>query len=207
MSSWFYKTAWSFSRSVFWVLFGQKPVDSDRVPIDGPVILASNHQSYFDPPMLATATKREMHFFAKKELFDMFILGPIIRNLNAFPVKRGVYDPAALSKVDAILNNDGALILFPEGTRGNGKTFLKPKPGIGMIAKKTRASVVPAYIDGTNDLGKALFWRKRIKIYFGQPIPPEQWERFSDDKAGYQELAEYVMEHIAQLKAKALATN
>ena len=80
-----------------------------------------------------------------------------------------------------------------------------PKPGVGMIARRARVAIVPTYAMRTNRLWAALLTRKRIAIYYGRPIPVEQVEQYSDDKEGYQALAELVMEKIAGLKAAAWA--
>jgi 1-acyl-sn-glycerol-3-phosphate acyltransferase len=202
--NWFYWFIWRSVRTVFQLLFGFKPINWDLVPKEGPVIAAGNHQSYFDPPMLAVAIKREMHFFAKKELFGVFILGWLIRKLNAIPVRRGIYDPASLSRVSDALDTGGGLIMFPEGTRGDGKEFLKPKPGIGLIAKQSKATIVPVYIYRSDHPFQALFLRRRVKLLFGEPIPREEIDGFADDKAGYRLLAETVMKRISDLKQKAL---
>jgi len=201
--NWFYGTVLFVARLILTILFGLKTVHRERVPGKGPVIVAANHQSYLDPPFLATALKREMHFFAKKELFDVPILGRLITRLNSIPVRRGVYDPAALHRVEKALAEGGGLIMFPEGTRGDGKEFLRPKRGVGMIARKSGATVVPAYLYRSNRLMGALFARRRVKVFFGDPIDPEVIARYDDNKEGYQELSEMVMERIARLRAEA----
>jgi len=201
----FYRLVLWFARVSLRLLFGLKGADDRNVPEKGPIIVAGNHQSYFDPPVLAVALRREMHFFAKKELFGIFGLGWLIRKLNSIPVRRGVYDPASLSRVAEALENGGGLIMFPEGTRGDGKTFLKPKPGIGLIAKRSRVKIVPAYISGTDKLSRAMVRRSRVHVIFGEPIEPDEIDRFADDKDGYRELAQTVMERIGDLKRQAAA--
>lgn len=200
---WFYRLIWSLVKAIAWVFFGLRQVGAKNIPRTDAVIVASNHQSYFDPPFLAVTIPREMHFFAKKELFDRYGIGRLITRLNAIPVRRGIYDPKSLNLVFEALGKGGGLIMFPEGTRGNGREFLKPKPGVGMIAKRAGASIVPTYAYRTNRLGKALFWRKRLKVFYGPPISAEEVSKFEDNKAGYQSLAEEVMRHIGRLKAQA----
>jgi 1-acyl-sn-glycerol-3-phosphate acyltransferase len=197
-----YRMGWLLARSLGWLLFGFKPVGADRVPKDGPVIFARNHQSYLDPPLVGSGVRRPCHFFAKRELFDVAILGPLIRRVHAIPVRRGVYDPASLSRVRDLLGAGGALVLFPEGTRGNGIEFLPPKPGVGMIARQIRVPIVPAYLRETKNLWRALRFR-RMRVYYGDPIPVDEIERFPDTKEGYRALAAYVMEHIGLLKVVA----
>jgi 1-acyl-sn-glycerol-3-phosphate acyltransferase len=197
-----YRMGWLLTRTLCWLLFGYRSVGAERVPADGPILIAGNHQSYLDPPLIGSGVRRSCHFFAKRELFDVPILGPLIRRVHAIPVRRGVYDPASLSRVSEILAEGGALVLFPEGTRGNGVEFLPAKPGVGMIARQNRALIVPAYINDSENLWRALR-RRSMRVYYGDPIPIEEIDRFPDTKDGYRSLATYVMEHIGQLKVAA----
>lgn len=194
-----YWTVWSFARSVAWLVFGLKMFNRHYVPTTGPVIVASNHQSYLDPPVVSISISREVHFFAKEELFHIFGLGWLIDKLNSIPVRRGVYDPKSIKRVLGALERGGALILFPEGTRGNGIDFLPPKPGIGLIARHARVAIVPTYVY-RSPRSAASLWRRRINVRFGPPIPADEVAGFPDDRQGYQALAELVMAKIADLR-------
>lgn len=197
-----YRLGWLLTRVIGWLFFGYRWVHADRVPKEGPIIIAGNHQSYFDPPLIGSGVRRPCHFFAKRELFDVPILGPLIRRVHSIPVRRGVYDPASLSRVNDLMAAGGALVLFPEGTRGNGIDFLPPKPGVGLIARQNRVPIVPAYVRDSKNLGRALR-RRSMRVYYGDPIPLEEIDRFPDTKEGYRSLAAYVMEHIGRLKVVA----
>ncbi len=199
-----YWFSWRMARTLFQIFGGYKLIHLERVPMEGPIILAANHQSNLDPAVVSVSIRREMHFFAKKELFDIFLLGWWVRQHNSIPVRRGTYDSAAISRAEEVLKAGGGLILFPEGTRGDGKEFLKPKPGIGMIARRNLVTIVPAYISGTESLLRTIL-RRRLRVFFGEPIRPDEIAKFADDKEGYRELAALVMERIGQLKAEALA--
>jgi len=188
------------ARTLFRILFGYRVVNVDRVPMEGPIILAANHQSNIDPPVFGVSVRRELHFFAKKELFDKFLIGWWVRKHNSIPVRRGVYDPASFSLVEEALGKGGGLIMFPEGTRGDGKEFLKPKPGIGLIAKRSQVTIVPAYINGTKQLLRAIFRNPRVSVTYGEPILINEIEKFADDKEGYRSLARHVMDRIGKLK-------
>jgi 1-acyl-sn-glycerol-3-phosphate acyltransferase len=202
---WFYSFVWHLVRYKSQILFGMHAEGLEHIPMTGPILVAVNHQSYFDPPFTSVMIKREMHFFAKQELFRVFGLGYIISKLNAIPVRRGTYDPASLTRVFEVLGKGGGLILFPEGTRDGGREFLKPKPGIGLIARKSSTPIIPAFVYRTNKIWGALLARRRMKIVFGPPISVEEVNRFSDDKEGYRALAELVMERIKELKLITIA--
>jgi 1-acyl-sn-glycerol-3-phosphate acyltransferase len=199
-------SGWFFSRVFGWVVFGLRRFGAENIPKKGPLIIALNHHSYFDPPLIGAKVNRELHFFAKSELFEVFFLGRLIRKVNAIPVRRGTFDPRALRSVEKVLSNNGALMVFPEGTRNNGVDFLPPKPGIGLIAKRAGVPIVPAYAYGLKSPAQAFFRRRSARVYFGPPIPVEQLEQFSDNKDGYRSLAEFVMEKIARLKAEAVSS-
>jgi len=194
-----YWTVWSLARSVAWLVYGLKMFNRQYVPATGPVIIASNHQSYLDPPVVSISISREVHFFAKEELFRIFGLGWLITELNSIPVRRGVYDPKSIKGVLAALEQGGALILFPEGTRGNGVDFLPPKPGIGLIARHGRVPIVPTYVYRSPRTAASL-WRRRINVRFGPPISADQVVGFADDREGFQALAELVMTRIADIR-------
>lgn len=200
MKRWFLKFCRGSVKSLAWVLFGCSAVGVENVPKAGAVIVAANHQSYLDPPLVGMAIRREAYFFAKKELFDIFGLRWIVALLNIIPVRRGIYDPEAINWTVKVLSNGQALVMFPEGTRDTGRDFLKPKAGIGLIARRAKVAIVPAYLYRTNRCWSALLMRKRMKIFFGAVMPPEQLRQYDDDKNGYQTLAEEVMARIARLK-------
>lgn len=201
MISW-YRLGWFLTRTLGWLFFGYRPIHAERVPVDGPLVIACNHQSNLDPPLVGSGLRRSCHFFAKRELFDVAVLGWLIKRMHAIPVRRGVYDPASLSRVNQVLAEGGALVMFPEGTRNNGVDFLPPKPGVGMIARQSRAQIVPAYVRDSKNLKRALRLRS-MRIYYGDPIPLEEIDRFPDTKEGYRSLAEHVMEHIGRLRVVA----
>ena len=152
---------------------GLRIVGRENVPLDGPVILAPIHLSHFDPPVVACASPRALSFIAKEELFRPFLLGPLIRSLGAFPVRRGVLDKSAIRLAIERLQEGGTLIMFPEGTRGDGKTMLPLQSGVAMIAKRSGAAVVAVGICGTHKIlpkGATLPRFSRLKVAFAEPI-------------------------------------
>lgn len=156
---------------------GMKVIGADNVPKDGPVILAPIHISHFDPPVIAGACPRAVNFMAKEELFKPFWLGPLITSLGAFPVKRGVGDTSAIKLAIRKLKDGCTLIMFPEGTRGDGKTLGEIQAGVAMLAKRSNAQVVVVGICGTHKLlpkGRSIPWFARLTLAFGEPFTYEQ---------------------------------
>lgn len=195
-----YWLGWSLTRFVGGPLLGVKINGLEHVPMEGPFILASNHISYFDPPLVGSWIRRELFFFAKKELFDNKILGPIIWRTNARPVRRGAMDRDALKISLKALKDGYGLTVFPEGTRARHGTFLKPKPGIGLIAFQAKCPIVPCYIQGANRPKDCILRRTRVTIDYGPPISREWLESLPAAKETYLKIADEVMNRIAALK-------
>ena len=195
-----YRISWKFLRLLERLLFGMRIKGDERVPREGGVIIASNHISYNDPPVVGSAVPRELYFLAKEELFRNPVFGALIRAYNAMPVKRAASDVGAMRKALTLLKDGKAMIMFPEGTRSLSGKFLKPKPGVGMIASMAGVPVVPTYVTGTNHLG-AVFWRKRpLVVRFGEPVyPDEVRSRCKSDREAYMAISTETMRRIIEL--------
>lgn len=175
--------------SLFKLFWGLQVRGRENIPIAGGLILASNHLSWADPPLVGCSMARMIHFMAKQELFDVPLLGRIIKQVNAFPIKRVERDVGAFRTAQRILAAGGAIIVFPEGTRQRNGMFGRPKPGVGMLAVKTNCPVVPVYVHNSNRLGSL----KKLWVCFGQPLR-------TDGEGDYQVFTNRVMEEIIRLK-------
>ncbi|HYY06687.1 MAG TPA: lysophospholipid acyltransferase family protein, partial [Candidatus Limnocylindria bacterium] len=145
----------------------------EHVPLAGPVLLVANHSSFLDPPLVGGVAPRQLSFLAKAELFRIPLFGPLIRRLNARPLRREGADPGALRTALRVLEEDGALLIFPEGTRGPEGVLRPAKAGAGMLAVMSGAPVVPVYISGSGRAwprGRWLFWPGTVTVTFGPPL-------------------------------------
>lgn len=172
----------------------------ENVPAQGGVILASNHQSYWDPPVLGISLPRETYFLAKKELFRHKLLGWLISRLHTIPISRDTPDPQAYKMAIKVLLSGKSLILFPEGTRNRGEEFLEPKLGVGLLALEAQVPIVPVYLENTRNLWKSLKDGKRVLVRFGQAIDIAWLKGISRDKSGYKQVARELMSRIQNLK-------
>ena len=182
------------------LLFGLKVRGRKNVPMHGKLIVASNHRSNLDPMILAAAMPREIHFFAKKELFKNRLFAALIRYLNAFPVTRSGFDRTALEHSVSTLKNGEALLVFPEGTRAPAGGFLKVKMGIGWLAHLSEALIVPVYVNGSDRALRAIFRRPRIAAVIGKPISLTEF--LPSDIRGkeiYRKISEEILERIRTL--------
>lgn len=197
-----YRICWFIIRS-FLVLYCRLQVKGkENIPSDGGMIIASNHIAAGDPPFVGSSLEREVYFLAKRELFRNPLLGTLIKNVNAIPVNRGVFDRKALARSEEILRKGFGLVLFPEGTRSKTGELGRGKPGIGMLARHAMVPIVPAYIKNSNRFLRLPFTGKRLTINFGEPLTPEWLSKISEDKGGFRAIVMEVMERIRLLKEK-----
>jgi 1-acyl-sn-glycerol-3-phosphate acyltransferase len=157
-------------------IFGRwQVIGKENIPKKGGLLLCGNHVSYIDPPALgARANGRPVHFMAKLELFQTPILGPMIRAVGAFPVKRNTADRAALKKAIELLQSGEVVGMFPEGQRSLDGTLLPAEAGVGMIVLRAKVPVIPvALINSSKLLPPHSIFPKftRLKVVYGKPVP------------------------------------
>ncbi len=184
---------------------GVKWSGAQNVPLTGSVIVASNHRGNLDPPLVGCGVPRELHFFAKRELFRVPVLGGLIRIFNSIPVRRGEIDRKSLSLAIDAVKLGGGLVIFPEGTRAKDVDFLPPKLGVGMIAARTGAPIVPVYIMGSGGGIRSLLRSAAriapIRVVYGKPFSTDSVREAGDHSQHYRKITNHVMEQISGLKA------
>lgn len=169
----FYSACRSICRLTTSLAFDLKVYGQHHVPMNGGVMIASNHQSYLDPVLIAAQLKRPLSFLAKSELFENPYFGWLIRNLNAYPVKQGAGDVGAVKETIRRLQEGHGLHLFPEGSRCEDGQIAPIQPGIGLIVRRAGVPVVPAAIDGSFQSWPK--WRtlpriRPIRVLYGPPM-------------------------------------
>lgn len=188
---------WFILNIVAKVLIGIKIYGRSKIPKKGGVIIAPNHTSFWDPPLIGLASLREVFYLAKEGLFkENKFFAWLIRTYNAIPLKREVGGISAIKKATELLKKGLCICIFPEGTRSKTGELLPFKKGVALLAMKTGVPVVPAYIMGARD--GFLNWmlrKKKIAIAFGDPIYPENRERKNAEK-----FTEILREKVIELK-------
>ena len=167
-----YKLIALFIRIVCFINGGLTVKGKENIPSEGGVLIAANHISYLDPPIIGAVLPRRGTFMARKGLFKMPILGTIIKPA-AFPIDREKPRPSTIKEAVRRLKNNETIIMFPEGSRSETGELMEAKRGIGMIAGMSRVPVIPTLIVGSNKvLPVDAKWLKRAKmtIVFGKPI-------------------------------------
>jgi len=199
------------------LFFRLRVIGQEHVPRNGGAIIAANHNSFLDIPLLGCALRRRADNIAKAELFERALVGAFFRALGGFPVRRGTIDREALQEAITRLQNGHLLVFYPEGRRSHDGHLLPPRPGIGMLVARTGVPVIPAYIDGTHRAwprGRLWIWPTRVTITFGRPIDlrpalvraggetgePQSDARTEGRKQIYTEAAREIMRQIAALR-------
>lgn len=172
----------------------------EHFPKKGGFILASNHISYSDPPIVGSCAPRVVHFLAKKELFNSAWFSYLLKSSNAHPLSRGTGDLATMRLAINIINQGDGIVLFPEGTRSRNGQLGKGKPGIGMMARRGNCPIIPCYAIGQQEFIKCLTFRGKMYVHFGEAITPEWMATLPAGKEGARLIADETMARIARLK-------
>lgn len=189
-----YKILAVILRFLFKLFFKAEIIGKENVPKEGAVILAANHLSNFDPPLLGSYSPRPVHYMAKIELFQNKIFAKIISALYAFPVKRGTADKSAIKHATTLLKNNEVLGIFPEGTRSKTGEVGKGEVGVALLASMTNSPVVPIAITGTNKMFSEEEKFPKLRLVFGKPI------KFEGDRKNREELEAFSDKIIAEIK-------
>ncbi len=181
------------SGAVCYSLFRLEVLGREKVPLNGPLVVAANHVSYVDPVVLGVACPRPIAYMAKSELFAIRGLGPLIRALRAYPVERGKGDVAAIRASLRQLREGHAIGIFPEGTR-NLAGDARVQTGVALLASLADAPVIPAFIRGSaraRRLGK-------VQVAFGDPFRLGEGR---SGKASREDLAKWADMIMARIRA------
>jgi 1-acyl-sn-glycerol-3-phosphate acyltransferase len=194
------------ARLLLGLFFGLRARGREHVPATGPFLIVANHSSVLDPPIVGSVCPRRLTFLAKAELFRIPGLGALIRRLGAQPLRREGADPAALRIAQRVLAEGGALLVFPEGTRGPEGTLRDAKPGAALLAMHSGVPVVPAYVSGSGRAwprGRRLPRPAKVVVTFGAPLrfePAVGAER----KKQYENASRRMMAAIADLRDRTI---
>lgn len=183
-----------------------------HIPPTGPAILAPNHLSHFDPPLIGISADRQIDWMAMEELFENRLLASLLRWIGSFPVGRGKLDYAAVRTAIDRLKHGRMVGVFPEGGLRTGPQSVLEgaplKPGVAALAQMTQAPVIPCAVIGTDALYNPRHWlptgRSPVWIVFGRPLPPPP---ATGDKAAARDAFEkHLGENIRALYASTVQT-
>ena len=177
----------------------------ENLPATGAFLVAANHASFIDPPIVGALVPRQICFFARKTLWKKGLASWWLDTVGTIPVDRdGGQDVSALKRVLRALKDQKGLILFPEGTRSPDGKLQAPKAGVGFIVCKSQVPVVPVRIFGSFEaFGRGVKiprFGTSVTVVFGAPISPADYDDPSAGKERYQVASNRIMAAIAQLE-------
>lgn len=186
-----YRVLTPIMRLLFRLYYNPTILNKEKIPKEGPILIVGNHKHLFDQCLTIMATKRTIHYMAKKEYFDSKMAW-FFKMVGCIPVNRSIKDKDAVERALSILNEKGAIGLFPEGTRNKTDAFLLPfKFGTVSMAKKTNATIVPFGITGDYK-----FRSKNLKIRYGTPFKVENMDLEEANEKLYQEVSLLMKENL-----------
>ena len=198
-------------RCIFATYFRWRVFNPERVPLEGPVIIASNHASFLDPPLVGAGLARDINYLARETLFRFPGIGRLLRSWNSVPVDRDGGGAAGLKAIIERLQAGGAILLFPEGTRSRDGGLQKARSGIGLTVIKSNAPVIPVRVFGTFEaFGRQMSFPRprRVTVKYGRPMDFRALRAEAETcarprlKQIYQEVADQIMESIRALEPR-----
>jgi 1-acyl-sn-glycerol-3-phosphate acyltransferase len=203
--TWYAFIRWLIKTAYFGTHGGFRSVNPENMPKTGGVLVAPVHISHLDPPAVAIGSRRRLRFMAKDELFNHKLFGALINSLGAFPVRRGDADTESIRTTIALLEEGEAVLIFPEGTRGDGEHIQELSRGVAMLAKRTNVPVVPVGIVGTNIImprGKKSGSKHLTIIAFGKPFTYSEIATGATEKENRELFSVALQQKIVQLCAE-----
>lgn len=200
-----YKTCSLALRNILGILYRTDWHGLRHIPEDGPLLVVCNHTSFFDPPLLGAVNVRDFHFLARETLLGNPVAKWLLPRLNTIPVDRdGGKDAKAVSKVLKVLSKGEAVVVYPEGTRSPDGEIHPAKAGIGLIACRSRANILPMRIVGAYDIysrhRKIPSIRGKLDVIFGPVLNPAEYDPGRKSENRFQEAIDRAMEAVARLE-------
>ncbi len=200
---WYYRWAQPPVKAMFNLYFRHETKGVENLPQREGAVIATNHASVLDPPLVGVDLPRPVYYMAKQSLHDIPIFGSLIRAYHSFPVKRGGFDRGAMKKAVEILKKKNLLLMFPEGTRTRDGSVQDFKAGVGKIVLDAGVGVLPGYIDGTFEAwppGKMLPRPRKTTVTFGKMINFDDLDMDNPDRKTYRKVAERIRSAVVNLK-------
>lgn len=179
-------------------IYQLKFVGTENEPDEGPLLVCSNHISAADPFLVSAATRNQISYMAKKELFRIPVLRRILYSAGSFPVDRKGSDVGAVKKAIAILNEGGRVGIFPQGTRrpGEDPRSTEVKNGAAMIAARTGVDILPVFVHRKNNTPR-LF--RKTTVIVGKPIKFSELNYDPEKNGEYARISQLIFDEVCKL--------
>jgi 1-acyl-sn-glycerol-3-phosphate acyltransferase len=198
-----YNIFYNLAKLLARLIFSMRVVNQERMIESGPLLIAVNHSSFFDPPLAGICSRRGVYYLARKTLLKWPFFGPLFPAMNVIPVERDGNDMSALREVIKKVKDGNAVLLFPEGTRSLDGHLQPARAGIGLVIAKTGAPVLPMRIFGAYEAfpkNARHLQLSQITVVIGEPIHFSADEIAHSSRETYQILSNRVMDAIGALK-------
>ncbi|HEY1849277.1 MAG TPA: lysophospholipid acyltransferase family protein [Opitutaceae bacterium] len=186
------------------MLFRGDSYGLSNLPPKGGYIVAANHASLLDPPIVGQFLPRQVSFFARKTLWKPGFASWWLTAVGTIPVDRdGGASLDAVKRVLQALAQGKVVIVFPEGTRSANGELQAAKPGVGLLACKARVPVVPARVFGSFEAfgrDSRVHLGIPVSVCYGKPVLPSEYDRPGDGKERYARTAARIMDAIARIE-------
>ncbi|MGH7233596.1 MAG: lysophospholipid acyltransferase family protein [Nitrospiraceae bacterium] len=203
MSAVIYWCLWLLFYVLGRLFFRYRAIGRENIPQQGGLLVAANHASFLDIPLLGCGIPRRAAFLGRQDLFPVPGLKGILQWLGWIPIRHDRLDRTGFGKAIELIKSGKVVVIYPEGTRTRDGKLHPGKPGIGTIVAQTGCPVVPAYIRGTYEALPMKSWRLRlhpVQVTYGKPIDfSMDARRYAGKKELYRHVSRTVMAHIAEL--------
>lgn len=203
MSTIIYGILWILCRSLSHLFLRYRTNGAEHIPQSGGVLIAANHASYTDIPLLGCGVRRRLYYLGRANLFPNSVANWILRSLGWIPLRPERWDRKAFQYAVDLLKAGKAVVIFPEGTRTPDGTLQAGKPGIGMLVAEAQCPVIPVYIDGTFQvlpMGASSLRRHPVSVSFGEPLDFRQDVEKYQGRELYKHISQTVMDRIADIR-------
>jgi 1-acyl-sn-glycerol-3-phosphate acyltransferase len=197
-----YGLLWLLFNAAARLCFRYQVIGREHIPEHGGVLVAANHASFLDIPLLGCGITRRVAFLGRQDLFPVPGLRWACQRLGWIPIRPDRLDRVGFGKATSLIKEGKVVVIYPEGSRTSDGALHPGKPGIGVIVEDTRCPVVPAYIAGTHEAMPPGSFRIRfrpIRVTFGKPLDFSLDQKRYSGKEFYRHVSRTVMERIAEL--------
>lgn len=193
---WLWRIGFPIVRALAAFLAPWRLEGAENIPRSGGYILVANHINWKDPPWIEFAFARAIRYMGKRELFEVPVVGYVLRAIGAFPVRRGEADRGALQNALAVVAAGQPLGFFPEGHRSESGQLIRARPGVAYVGQRSGALMIAVAVSGTRGARLGAFWRRDIVIRVGPQFRTSDLDVKPDDP---QALADAIMRRVAVL--------
>ncbi len=201
--TWYYRLSQVIVGFLFRLYFRHETRGIQNLPKNKGAVIATNHTSVLDPPLIGVDLPRPVFYMAKQSLHDIPLFGSLIRAYNSFPVKRGGFNRRAMRRAAEVVEKGNLLFLFPEGTRSRDGSLQRFRAGVGKIVLDSQVGVVPGYIDGAFSAWPPESWWPRpfkTSVTFGKYKEYEEFYSEDPTREDYRQVANDIRESVLRLK-------